>query len=80
MEPESSIVRGPWPDLVGNRLVDHAVQARHRARVEALVEQAVALLRSVEWAGDATAFVCPVCRRHKVQDHETWCALAAALR
>jgi len=41
----------------------------------------IALLRVVEWnGGDGAHFKCVSCGRHKVQWHETDCALDALLR
>ena len=38
-----------------------------------LVEDLMDLVRKLEWEGDATASICPLCRRMQVQGHEERC-------
>lgn len=64
---------GPDDELIGEL----------ELRVEALTVVAAALLavlRAIEWSGDDMIFQCPLCRRWKMQGHETDCALAAHLK
>lgn len=67
---EIQIREGPWlgADVIARQ-----------ARINAKLAAAVAILRGIEWAGDATMPICPCCRRHKSQWHETNCELERAL-
>lgn len=49
-------------------------------RVQALLDEALAIMRRVEWeGGDGVVFKCPACRRWKLQGHEPACPIRIVL-
>lgn len=54
--------------------------AVHQQRAQALLDEAKALLRKIEWEGDSTHHVCPCCQRMRMHGHDADCALSRALQ
>lgn len=44
-----------------------------------MIDKLIAFMESLEWSGDNVTDICPICRRWKVQGHETNCELVDML-